>query len=169
MPGGASRNAAARQQLLQHRPLRIAFVHPDLGLGGAERLVVDAAAELAARGHVVDVYTSYYDPSRSFDETRTGAFSVLVAGGWFPRHVFGRLHAICAVIRCALASLYVAWRVYAGAVPPYDVVVVDQVAASVPLLRFLLQNTRILFYCHFPDMLLTHRASFIKALYRCLS
>jgi hypothetical protein len=27
--------------------LRIAFLHPDLGLGGAERLVVDAAAGLA--------------------------------------------------------------------------------------------------------------------------
>lgn len=166
MPGGSSRNAAALQHHLQHRPLRVAFVHPDLGLGGAERLVVDAAAELSARGHVVDMYTSYYDPNRCFDETRTGAFSVTVAGSWFPRHVFGRLHALCAVVRCALASLYVAWRVYAGAVPPYDVVIVDQVAAAVPVLKLLLQSSRVLFYCHFPDMLLTHRASFVKALYR---
>jgi alpha-1,3/alpha-1,6-mannosyltransferase len=29
-------------------PMRVAFLHPDLGLGGAERLVVDAAAGLAA-------------------------------------------------------------------------------------------------------------------------
>jgi len=159
-------NAAALRHVLEHRPLRIAFVHPDLGLGGAERLVVDAAAELAARGHVVDMYTSYYDPARCFDETRTGAFSVRVAGGWFPRHVLGRLHALCAVVRCALASLYVAWRVYAGASPPYDVVIVDQVAAAVPVLKGLLQNSRVLFYCHFPDMLLTHRASLLKALYR---
>jgi hypothetical protein len=162
----ASANAAALQHHLQHRPLRIAFVHPDLGLGGAERLIVDAAAELAARGHVVDIYTSYYDPARCFDETRSGAFSVLVAGGWFPRHVLGRLHALCAVVRCALASLYLAWRVYAGAAPPYDVVIVDQVAAAVPLLKLLLQNSRVLFYCHFPDLLLTHRASLLKALYR---
>ncbi|KIY95493.1 alpha-1,3/alpha-1,6-mannosyltransferase [Monoraphidium neglectum] len=161
-----SRNAAAVQRHLEHRPLRIAFVHPDLGLGGAERLVVDAAAELAARGHVVDMYTAYYDPNRCFDETRTGAFSVLVAGGWFPRHVLGRLHALCAVVRCALAALYVAWRVYAGAAPPYDVVIVDQVAATVPVLKFLLTNSRVLFYCHFPDLLLTHRASLLKSLYR---
>lgn len=46
------------------RRLRIAFLHPDLGLGGAERLVVDAATELAAHGHNVDVYTAYYDPNR---------------------------------------------------------------------------------------------------------
>lgn len=30
--------------------LRIAFVHPDLGIGGAERLVVDAALELQKYG-----------------------------------------------------------------------------------------------------------------------
>ena len=30
-----------------HTMLRIAFLHPDLGLGGAERLVVDAASGLA--------------------------------------------------------------------------------------------------------------------------
>ena len=159
-------NGADAAALLQRRPLRVAFVHPDLGLGGAERLIVDAAAELAARGHVVDVYTSYYDPSRCFDETRSGAFAVLVAGGWFPRAVLGRLVALCAVARCALASLYIAWRVYAGAVPPYDVVVVDQVAAAVPLLKLLLGASRVLFYCHFPDLLLTQRASPLKALYR---
>ena len=33
--------------------LRIAFCHPDLGLGGAERLVVDAACELCNHGHTV--------------------------------------------------------------------------------------------------------------------
>ena len=33
--------------------LRIAFCHPDLGLGGAERLVVDAACELCEHGHTV--------------------------------------------------------------------------------------------------------------------
>ena len=32
---------------LTTKMLRVAFLHPDLGLGGAERLVVDAAAGLA--------------------------------------------------------------------------------------------------------------------------
>lgn len=35
------------------KALKIAFCHPDLGLGGAERLIVDAAAELSKRGHDV--------------------------------------------------------------------------------------------------------------------
>lgn len=33
--------------------LKIAIIHPDLGIGGAERLVVDAAMELASHGHNV--------------------------------------------------------------------------------------------------------------------
>ena len=54
-------------------PLNVVFLHPDLGLGGAERLIVDAAAELAARGHVVKIVTAHHDPSRCFDETLSGA------------------------------------------------------------------------------------------------
>ncbi|KAF8068371.1 alg2 [Scenedesmus sp. PABB004] len=149
------------------RRLRVAFLHPDLGLGGAERLVVDACMELAARGHTVDMYTAYYDPGRCFEETRSGAFAVLVAGGWFPRSVGGRLVAACAVVRCVLAALFLAMRVWSGAVPDYDVLVVDQVAAVVPLLKLLLPGARLLFYCHFPDLLLSGgRGSRIKALYR---
>ena len=50
--------------------LRVSFLHPDLGLGGAERLVVDAASSLASRGHSVTVYTSHWEPARAFAETR---------------------------------------------------------------------------------------------------
>jgi hypothetical protein len=31
----------------------VALIHPDLGIGGAERLVVDAALELSALGYEV--------------------------------------------------------------------------------------------------------------------
>lgn len=33
--------------------LKIAFLHPDLGIGGAERLIVDAAVALQQKGHDV--------------------------------------------------------------------------------------------------------------------
>ena len=36
-----------------NKTLHVAFCHPDLGLGGAERLVVDAACELCNHGHKV--------------------------------------------------------------------------------------------------------------------
>lgn len=52
--------------------LRVAFVHPDLGIGGAERLVVDAAEQLQRGGMHVQIVTSHYDPARAFEATYDG-------------------------------------------------------------------------------------------------
>lgn len=51
---------------------RIAFFHPDLGIGGAERLVIDAAVGLQDIGHKVTIFTSHCDPAHCFDEARDG-------------------------------------------------------------------------------------------------
>jgi len=51
------------------KSLKIAFVHPDLGIGGAERLVVDAAMALKNSGHEVTMYTSHHDKTHCFKET----------------------------------------------------------------------------------------------------
>ena len=56
----------------------MAFVHPDLGICGAERLVVDAAVGLQAIGHKVIVYTSHHDLGHCFDETRNGLLKIKV-------------------------------------------------------------------------------------------
>jgi hypothetical protein len=53
--------------------LRVAFLHPDLGIGGAERLVVDAAVGLQQRGHSVRIYTAHHAMDHCFEETRNGA------------------------------------------------------------------------------------------------
>lgn len=50
----------------------VVFFHPDLGIGGAERLVVDAAVGLQERGHRVVVFTSHCDPKHCFEEARDG-------------------------------------------------------------------------------------------------
>lgn len=50
----------------------IVFFHPDLGIGGAERLVIDAAVGLQARGHKVTIFTSHCDPGHCFEEARDG-------------------------------------------------------------------------------------------------
>lgn len=50
----------------------IAFFHPDLGIGGAERLIIDAAVGLQNRGHKVVIFTSHCDPQHCFDEARDG-------------------------------------------------------------------------------------------------
>ncbi|XP_072268157.1 alpha-1,3/1,6-mannosyltransferase ALG2 isoform X2 [Pyxicephalus adspersus] len=72
----------------------VLFIHPDLGIGGAERLVVDAALALKSRG--------------------------------------------CKV----------------------------QVSACIPVFKLARNWKPVLFYCHFPDQLLTQRVSMIKKIYR---
>ena len=58
--------------------LKVAIIHPDLGIGGAERLIVDAAVELASHGHNVHVFTSHHDPTRCFEETLAGQSYLLL-------------------------------------------------------------------------------------------
>jgi alpha-1,3/alpha-1,6-mannosyltransferase len=128
--------------------VNVAFLHPDLGLGGAERLVVDAAAHLAAAGHRVVVLTAHHDPARAFPETADGTLDVRVLGRLLPAHVFQRLRAPCGVARMA-------WLAAATArlSERPDVVFCDLVAHVTPLLR-LVGRARIVFYCHYPDRLL---------------
>ena len=52
----------------------IVFFHPDLGIGGAERLVIDAAVGLKNLGHKVTIFTSHCDPTHCFDEARDGNY-----------------------------------------------------------------------------------------------
>ena len=140
--------------------VRVAFVHPDLGIGGAERLVVDAGLALKSRGHEVHFFTSHHDKSHCFEETKNGSLQVTAVGDWLPRHCFGYFYAFWAYVRMIYVSIYLvffsSWRM--------DVVFCDQVSVCIPFLK--LSKARIVFYCHFPDLLLTQRKSFLKKLYR---
>ena len=94
-----------RRRKTRQGKLRVAFAHPDLGLGGAERLVVDAALGLRGRGHDVTIYTARHDPRRCFDETRDGTLRVVVAGDWLPKRILGRCYALCASLRMVAVAL----------------------------------------------------------------
>ena len=131
------------------RRLRIAFIHPDLGIGGAERLVLDAATHLRAAGHRVTMFTAHYDHARCFEETKNGELELRVYGARLPMQVAQHLRAPCAITR----MLYLAARM-AMSPERFDVVFCDLVSHAIPLLR-LLTSARIIFYCHFPDRLLT--------------
>mmetsp|Transcript_30082 Transcript_30082/g.74637 ORF Transcript_30082/g.74637 Transcript_30082/m.74637 type:complete len:287 (+) Transcript_30082:223-1083(+) len=143
---------------------RVAVIHPDLGIGGAERLVVDAAMELSAIGYEVVLYTGYHSINRCFEETLgedgKRATWIRVHGNWLPRHINGRLHALFANLRClwATAALLLHER-------DLSVILVDQVSAPILLLRAF-ASVRVVFYCHFPDMLLAKHNSNFRKLYR---
>ncbi|TPX39281.1 argininosuccinate lyase [Synchytrium endobioticum] len=140
-------------------PYNIAFVHPDLGIGGAERLVVDAALGLQSKGHQVTFYTSHHDLNHCFEETRNGTLKVRVYGDFLPRSIIKMGHILFAMMR----STYLAIMMITTQ-PAYDLMIVDQLSVSIPIFR--LSNAKILFYCHFPDKLLTARESILKKLYR---
>lgn len=192
---------AGRAAAVTQGQLRIGFIHPDLGIGGAERLVVDAAVGLQRLGHSVELFTSHHDERRSFEETRDGTLVVHQLGGCWPARILGAFALPCAIVRqlhltvALLSALFLyrltslpllgvlfrlflvpADRPYAGAHDwsirrtqrPYDVFVVDQLSVCVPLLRWV-GGTRVVFYCHFPDQLLSPHntnGSIIGSLYR---
>lgn len=142
--------------------MKIAFVHPDLGIGGAERLVIDAAVGLKDQGHEIVVYTSYRDKTHCFDEARDGTLEVRVRGDTFvPRNILGRFSILCAMLR----QIHLAITLLRD-VDDYDAIFIDQLSIAVPLLKYYREKTRILFYCHFPDKLLSMRTSTIKKIYR---
>lgn len=65
-------SARDSRKTLSSSSKNIVFFHPDLGIGGAERLIIDAAVGLKERGHRVVIYTSYCDKTHCFDEARDG-------------------------------------------------------------------------------------------------
>ena len=106
------------------------------------------------------VYTPFFDPTRCFKEALE-QLDVHVHGSWFPRSLFGgRFIAMCAYIRMMLCAI---WVIFFGG--HFDYYVLDQVSFPVPLLR--IRSRNVLFYCHYPDKLLsTDRKSYLKRAYR---
>lgn len=51
--------------------MKVIIVHPDLGIGGAERLIVDAAVALKEGENDVIIYTSHHDANHCFPETKS--------------------------------------------------------------------------------------------------
>ena len=150
--------------------MRIVFLHPDLGIGGAERLVVDAALALKSSGHEVFFLTNHHDRNHCFPETKNGSLYVQVVCDWFPRDIFGRFKAVMAYLRFILLALYMIFVLPVDDVlSDPDVLFIDQISAANPLLKWsrLGSNTpKIIFYGHFPDQLLSPRNSWIKKIYR---
>ncbi|ORY02043.1 mannosyltransferase [Clohesyomyces aquaticus] len=145
----------------------IVFFHPDLGIGGAERLVIDAAVGLQNRGHKVTIFTSHCDPTHCFDEARDGTLDVRVRGNSVvPPTILGRFSILCAILRQIHLIVQIAlFSSELRHLKPTSFFV-DQLSAGIPLLRLLQPDVRVIFYCHFPDKLLAKKGGILKTLYR---
>lgn len=138
----------------------IVMMHPDLGIGGAERLFVDAALALQRAGHTVKILTGKHNREKCFEATRDGTLDVNVVGQWIPASICGRFRAPFAILKMVWISLV--FRVnYSSA----EIVFCDLVSHHIPVLKFISQ-VRVIYYCHFPDKLLTNRSTTLRKLYR---
>ena len=134
----------------ERQRLKIAILHPDLGIGGAERLIVDAAVQLQAAGHRVTIFTSHHDPAHCFAPTADGTLEVRVFGAFLPSHVARHLRAPCAVTK----MLYSVGRRPAT---PVRRLPLRLGGARDPGAQAGSTRTPVVFYCHFPDLLLVPR------------
>ncbi|KAI6173870.1 Phenylalanyl-tRNA synthetase beta subunit [Aphelenchoides besseyi] len=141
---------------------RVVILHPDLGIGGAERLVLDAALAFRESEHEVSIVTNHFSESHCFEDALKFRDDIFVIARWFPRSIFGRFNALCAYIRLCIAALFVLFKL------DCDVVFMDSI--SLPLVVFRLfsfiQSPHLIFYCHYPDKLLTKREDALKKFYR---
>jgi alpha-1,3/alpha-1,6-mannosyltransferase len=97
---------------------------------------------------------------------RPGTLKVSVLGSSLPQHLHAKLPLtiVFSILKSLLLTLLVITSIWlpepAGffnplsRLPPFDVFFVDQQSVCVPLLRLFL-GTRVVFYCHFPDKLLS--------------
>lgn len=144
--------------------VRILFLHPDLGIGGAERLVVDAALALQQKGHNVSFLTNHHNPNHCFEETQDGTLKIDIIGDWLPRKIFGKFYAFCAYFRMVYAAFYTTFII--SRKENIDIIFCDLISLGIPILKFAKNRPKIIFYCHFPDQLLTSKGGILKSIYR---
>ena len=178
-PSSPPSNNNDDDDIIDPPPIHVVFVHLDLGIGGAEQLVLQLARASSDLGHRVDIVTTRCDQDHCFEAVKRpdGVLSqnVSVYGRWIPPRVFGMATALMSAVRV----VYLTYKVVsnnsndANQQQRADVVVVDVLPTSLPLLLNFLPGAGILFYCHFPDKLLLRNnngtgGGFLKRWYRRL-
>ncbi|OII74467.1 ALG-2 like alpha-mannosyltransferase [Cryptosporidium ubiquitum] len=155
---------------------KVAVLHLDCGIGGAEQLMVLASLALqsyqsSSEKIELTMFTSHHDNSHSFSATNDGRIKVIVFGNWIPRSLFGYGTTLFSYIRMTYISLKMFFCVFMASFSfertkrYYDVILNDQVSVINPILK--LMTRKLIFYCHYPDQLLvTKKGGYLRNLYR---
>ena len=98
-----------------------------------------------------------------------GTLEVRVRGHWLiPATILGRFKILCAILRQLHLLINITLNGELARLHPYAFFA-DQLSAGIPFLRWRWKDTRILFYCHFPDLLLVQgRQRLSKRIWRLL-
>ena len=145
------------------RPLRVAFVHLDWGIGGAEQLMLQLAQASVEVGHSVQLWTTHCDPNHCFAPLKphTGTLHpyLQVCGEWIPQDLGGAGRAICSTLRVIYLAYCLCHRKRSRHEPLPDVIVLDVLPTPLLFFQWWMPSAALLFYCHFPDQLLTSNAT----------
>lgn len=147
---------------MNKKRFKICFIHPDLGIGGAERLILDLAGALASSGHEIIFLTNHFDSTHAFDELKSELYPVEVYGDWLPRSIFGKFQALCAYIR--MVYLSIAYIIFGRANIKADLYFTDLIPVANPFLK--LAGEKVIYYCHHPDLLASTPGGTLKQIYR---
>ena len=156
---------------------RIIFIHLDLGIGGAEQLIINLATASIPRcngANNVKIYTTHCSQSHCFDEVNYSKKGILancvrLRGTFIPDEVkipfVKRLggRALFSSIRilylsvCAILE-YLVYTFILSSEACETLFVVDVLPTALPLIQWFISlfSTKsrfagVLFYCHFPD------------------
>lgn len=140
---------------------KIAFIHPDLGIGGAERLIIDMADALVDEYEIMFL-VNHFEWNHCFDELKDKRYKINIFGDWIPRSIFGRCRALCAYLK--MIYLVLVYLLFYSKEYNVDFHIVDLIPIAVPFLKLFKQ--KVLYYCHHPDLLATTRESTLKKFYR---
>merc|ERR1719232_845204 len=120
----------------------LVFLHLDLGIGGAEQLILNLALASYDEKNNVTILTTHCDPGHCFDLVKKpdGKLSdkVHVYGSFLPSSIFGTGYgkAMCSTIRMLyLAIIAVIW--YGKGV---DIFVLDVLPTPIPFLKWFCCN-----------------------------
>ncbi|EFO91482.1 hypothetical protein CRE_11767 [Caenorhabditis remanei] len=140
--------------------VRVTILHPDLGIGGAERLI-SCYQSIQQRTLFPRNVEFRFELNQRLKLNRTFS-DICTVVQWIPRSLFGKCHAFLAYLKMIIAAFYIVFF-YGDA----DVILSDSVSAGQFVLRYL-SNAKLIFYCHYPDRLLTKRESHLKSFYRVI-
>jgi alpha-1,3/alpha-1,6-mannosyltransferase len=113
--------------------MHVLLYHPDLGLGGAERFIIDLATSLQSLSHTVEIHTSQFSPTHSFPECAQLNIHVHAnIGRWKPTALVEYVKALYCAIYILCSCLFGRRK----GKKKVDVICVDQVSVGIPILKW---------------------------------
>ncbi|VDM75458.1 unnamed protein product [Strongylus vulgaris] len=132
------------------RAMHVVIIHPEQWNGGSDRCTVALIRHFVSKGYKVTWLTTMIDEywkDHKFDGVDIREVGLkLHPGDWWSQNV-------------ALG-----WYLVLNNIAP-DLVVVDHSASCVPLIKWRYPNCKVLFYCHFPQQLVTPSRFFLYRWY----